>query len=900
MRRALSRLRALLRRLVDHDSPRDELDEEIQSFLEHDIESKIQSGMSRDEARRAALAELGGADQVKERVWDNAAGARWESAFRDLRYALRSLGQARAFSASVIGSLSLGLAATIMAFALINGALLPRPLPGVQDPERVVTLGILQEVVGIGGSLFRLRRTTWSDYPDVVSSLEGMTSLEQVASFTESEMVATLPQPVSLQSAFVSLDYFDVLGVRPEIGRTFAPNEGGADAAVAIIGHGLWIREFGGDPGVIGAPIQVGRQPFQVIGVAPQRFTGTSQGAGVELWVPIAYAETLASNSRVWAGGFASSLNGVLDEWQIGYLGRIRDGTDIDRVEIELGVVAGGIAASAANPTDSVRVEVSPVDESDGFHVLEAAALLAVPFLVLAIGCVNAANLMLVRSMRRAREVAIRLALGASRLRLVRLLVTESLILALGATVLALPLAWSGMRWLAALVGFPFATPMDGTVVAGAVVTAFLTALAFGLVPALRSTSQNPSAALGTAHAGSGGTRAHSRGRLVLVAGQVALSLGLLGTAFQLTSALEQAAVPPTDSPDRLLLASFDLKATGYSTAETEAFYAALLDGASRLPGVEAAALSDRNLTDGWADGPPVVPLSESPDMSFGRFVLSGYAGGDYFDVLGLELVRGREFVATDRRDTAEAAIVTERFAARMAEAADVLGQSVYVNNAATDTPRQTVLRIVGVVESPVAPSGEEVEAIFFPSPVDQGAALTLHLRATGSAAPLVAAVRDLVARLDSGVPILQLGTLEQMFGARDVDERNLARVVALIGIAAVLLASLGLYGVTSYSVAVRAREIAVRMALGARSGSVQTMILRQALFIALIGSVVGGVAAAAIGTLIRAEVVDVAGVDVQALSLSAACLAVAMLFASFVPARRAARLAPYSVLREE
>jgi hypothetical protein len=385
---------------------------------------------------------------------------------------------------------------------------------------------------------------------------------------------------------------------------------------------------------------------------------------------------------------------------------------------------------------------------------------------------------------------------------------------------------------------------------------------------------------------------------VVLVAGQVALSLGLLGTAFQLTSALEQAAVPPTDSPERLLLASFNLDASGYSSAEAEAFYAALLEGASRLPGVEAAALSDRNLTRGWANGPPAVGVSGSPD-SLGGFVLSGYAGGDYFDVLELELVRGREFDATDRRDTPETAIVTERLAALYGGAAEALDRSVYVTNIA-DTPGRTALRIVGVVESTVAPSGEEVAAIFFPSPVGQGTALTLHLRATGPAAPLAPVVRDLVSRLDSGVPILQLGTLEQMFGAANQDELNLSRVVALIGIATVLLASLGLYGVTSYSVAVRAREIAVRMALGARSGSVQTMILRQALFIALIGSVVGGVTAAALGILIRAEVVDVAGVDVQALSLSAACLAVAMLFASFVPARRAARLAPYSVLREE
>jgi predicted permease len=888
----------MLRRLVNGGARDEELSEEIRTFVEHDADSKIRSGMTSEDARRAALIELGGAEQVKERVREGRAGAWWESIFRDIRYAVRSLGQARGFSLSVIGSLSLGLAATIVAFAFINGALL-RPFPGVEDQDRLVEVGILRKTP-FGP---QMSPTALADYPDVFRALaEGMSSLEDLASFTDSDVAVSLPQPRSLPAAFVSPNYFDVLGVRPEIGRTFAPAESGA----AIIAHGLWMREFGGDPSVIGQPIRTGGQILEIIGVAPRGFRGTGQyvsGEGVDVWLPMALAELVAREDP--------GSPGWPSERRIRYVGRVRDGVRIERVETELGVVRAAVVSSSGDPVDGFVGDVSGLSRLRRADVLPVVAIiLSVPLLVLVISCVNAANLLLVRASRRGREVALRLALGASRARLVRQMVIESLALATGGALLALPLAWSGLRLLST---FTFPMPLDPTVLIGALATAFLTALAFGLVPALQATRQQPSAVLGTSPAGSGGTRSETRGRRALVAGQVALSLGLLAVGFQLTAGLESQAQPPGSDPDGLLLASFDLEQLRFSSGESDAFYEALVDGASRIPGVEAAGLADRELLWTWeregnnsvvvdprgTAAPGLEPVNGLPGVfafqEGQRFALGGSAGGDLFRAAGLDLLEGREFVAADRRAIPEVAIVTERLASQTFEGA-ALGRTLRVST----TSMEADVRIVGIVESPAELSDPNLAVIFFPSPVHEGMARTLYLRADAPAGRLAPAVRDLVARLDPEVPILDIATLDQKIRADTLFERTLARAAAVLGIVALLLAGMGLYAVTSYSVAMRRREIAVRMALGARADRVVRMVLSQGLVLAIVGSVLGGLLAIGAGLVIQAEVFGVAGVPFATLAGSAALLAVTMLLASILPARRAARLDPNAVLRDE
>jgi len=363
-------------------------------------------------------------------------------------------------------------------------------------------------------------------------------------------------------------------------------------------------------------------------------------------------------------------------------------------------------------------------------------------------------------------------------------------------------------------------------------------------------------------------------------------------------------------------MASFDLAQLRFSSGESDAFYAALLDRASRLPGAEAAALSSHDFATGWITNLVPVDTGDEPrdplGRPFGLLVSASSAEGDFFEVLGLDVRQGRGFVAADRRDIPQVAIVTEHFAAQVFDGA-ALGRSLRVSTSPIGDAKADV-RIVGIVESPVernidnvrgpsivkaSPSGE-VAAIFFPSPLQDGTARTLSVRADGPAGALAPAVREIVAQIDPRVPILEMATLDQRIPNMTQVIRGLARAASVLGIVALLLASVGLYGVTSYSVAMRTREIAVRMALGARADRVVAMVLRQALTVATIGAVLGGLMAIAAGVVIQAQLFGVPGVDVRTLGGSAALLAVAMLTASILPAQRAAWLDPMTVLRQE
>ncbi len=877
-----------------------ELDREVRAHLALLADDYENRGMSPAEARTAARRALGGVEQTKELHRDQRSFPLVNSVWQDLRYAGRTLSQAPGFSLSVIASLSIGMAAVVAAVAFINGVMF-HPYPGIDERDRLVELRMLRGTRVPG--YWSANRIAMSDYPENYRILrDGLRSLENLASYVGGDVSATLSQPTVLRSVLVSANYFDVLDIGPEIGRFFAPEEDElTNAYVAVIGHNLWVREFGGDPGAIGRLITVADQNVEIVGVAPDGFAGAGYSfgrPGYEVWLPIPLTELVLKDVPSVVRGQQPG------DREIQYIGRMKDGVEVPLVQAELDVVAPQTATIGFRPGPVMGEAsiLSMIHPSDG--ALLTALILSIPILVLIIGCINAANLLLARASRRDREMAIRLAVGASRWRLIRQLIVESLVLALGAAAVALPLAWWGLQFATPFLLVPM--PLDAAVLAAALGTAVVTAIVFGLIPALRATTHRPAAQLSASRAGIGPAPGQSRGRRALVAVQVALSLGLLATGTQLVSALKAVGGTAGIDSDRLLMVSFDLEQLRFSSVEADAFYERLLDRVSTLPGVEAAGLAHRTML--WKFGVGGLVLKNSvaawrpadrPEDA--RVYSGGYTAGDLTEVLGLGLLEGRVFTQEDREGTPKVAILTEPLASQLFDGPAV-GQILSVST--RDQDAQSV-RIVGVVEAPRDPhyrrDGDgSVPAVFLPSLLQEQPARTLYVRSRGPALALAPVVRDVVDGIDPRVPLLEAASLEQLNREDLGPQRGLAQVAAFLGVVAMFLATLGLYGVTSYLVSMRSREIAVRVAFGARPGSLMAMVFRQGLTMAAIGVVFGSVAAIAVGVWIQAEVLGAAGVDAATLAGSAALLTIAMLVASAIPARRAARLDPMHVLRSD
>ena len=531
-----------------------------------------------------------------------------------------------------------------------------------------------------------------------------------------------------------------------------------------------------------------------------------------------------------------------------------------------------------------------------------AIVILPIPVLVLLIACVNAANLMTARGSQRQREIAIRLAIGAGRGRVIRLLLLESALLAAAATAIALPVARWGMQFASTPLGVPI--PFDLTVLTLTVAAAALTTVAFGLAPAVRVSAQRPSSTLGATGTRTDGRPGQSRARRVLVMAQVALSLGLLATAWQLVATVRGEAVAAGTAPDRLLLARFDLRPLGFTAADAEGFYRDFVGAARRLPGVEAADVARGSSV--WtfgnaAESSAVTVWRDGDRMEEGQSVSGGYAGPDLFNAVGLRIVAGRGFTEADRQSRPQVAVVNETAARNLTGPA--VGALVHVGLPGRPFDASLPVRVVGVVEASREPRLEAGELpaarVYLPSPLEDELALTAYVRTSGPATATAQPVRELVARIAPRVPILELGSLEEFNERSYATQLWLARAAGFIGVIGLLLATAGLYGVTSYVVAMRSREIAIRMAIGARPQVILRMILGQSMRIALVGLVAGSGVAVAASRIIQSEYHGVRGVDAAAYSAAAVLFLVAMLFASAVPARRASRVDPIENLKD-
>jgi putative ABC transport system permease protein len=824
--------------------------------------------------------------------------ASWDRALTDelrqeVRHACRALVQSRGYAAWVVGSLAVGMAVAIAALAFLN-TLLFRPFPAVVDQARLVR-------VAVSGNCGRPDCSTrMSSDADYAALRQGLTGLQGLAAYAAGDIAAGLPQARSMHAVLISSNYFDVLGVRAANGRMFGAADEETRAPVAVIAHRVWTREFASDPSAVGRTIRVADRFVHIVGVAPPSFVGIdlkpARGdPGPDIWLPLWLADRVLPLTRA---------EQRRRERDVSFVGRMRDGISLTELRAEADVVGQRLAASRW-PAALVRAiaDVRPVLMGNPEHrSLAAGLILPIPILVLVIACVNAANLMLARGSQRRREIAIRLAIGAARGRIVGQLLVESGILALLAAGVAVPIAWSGLRLADSPLSIPI--PIDSTVLARTVLTALITTIGFGLLPAMRIAGQHPSTALGPAGPRSDAAPRPSRMRRLLVLAQVALSIGLLATAWQLVATVRMQAVSGGTRPDRLLMARFDLQPLGLQPGEIDTFYRDLAAAASRLPDVHATGLARHasvwTFGQGTASGSIVVwGPGDAPEH--GRVTIGGYAGGDLFDAVGLRTLAGRGFADADRQGRPRVAVVNQTFAQRVGGLA--VGSAIRVAPRGQDFGSAVEVRVIGIIEPALEPrldpEGPPAAKVYLPSPIEPEPALALYVRTRDRAAMLAQPVREIVSRLAPRVPVLDIGSLDDLNTRTFGPQLWLARAAAFLGVIGLLLATAGLYGVSSYVVATRSREIAIRMAVGARPREILAMILGQSMLVAAAGLLVGGAAAVGVSRVIQSEYHGIVGIEITAFGGAAALFLLVMLVASAIPAVRASRVDPVAHLKD-
>lgn len=809
---------------------------------------------------------------------------------QDVRYALRGLLTSPAFALAVVLSLSVGIGANVVAFSFIN-AIMFRPFDGVTDQHELVKVEPAATIARTGypASLAAAgveREVRLEQLARVFTTLSDVSAGRDVkfASLVNGE-AATTP------GALVSASYFAVLGVHPSAGRVFHPDEDTPGAhPVVIISDTAWERWFRRDPSAIGRTISVNGAALEIIGVAPKDFTGTRRRSDSDsrpdLWVPFSMAELTLRDSR----GFPAPLESAQLTW-FEYIGRRRPGVSLASVEPEAAVF-GARLKLAGSDKFAYSVYVSRVWQVDPEEAApQLVAFMAIPLLVLAIACVNAGNLMLARSARQLRDWTVRLAIGASRWRVVRQVLTEAMLLAAAAAGLGLVLARWAMDVITRYV--PLSVPVDVRVAVFAIAIAGLAALAFSLGPALGLVARagrrmTPAASAGTSR---------SRVRFALVAAQAALSLGLLVTGIQFTRTAftdnpNAAAIP---SPQTLVMTTFDLDPLRLSPEAGDDFYSRLLERIQRLPGVADAGLSTTGLINGafygsgrrmWAPNGPAE----------GQSVLAFQVTDGAFNAIRVPVAAGRTFTEADTQQL-RTVIVNEPFARRYFDGAAV-GRTFRIARGNGTAATATEVSIIGVVDGIMKRTDQEPPMVYVPSPLAYEFTRALYVRIDGSGTFSAAALQATVRDVDPRVPVGEVATLRENLDRSNVEFKWLATGAAWLGLAALLLAAAGLYSVVSYIVSLRRQEVGIRLALGAEPATIVTMIIRQALVPTLIGAVVGAGAAAAAGALIRSRLYGASPADPLAFAAAGVLMVAVMTVASWIPARHAGRVDPLTVLR--
>ncbi len=904
----ISQLRSVIRATLGLEDAERELDAEVQAYLELLIEEKRSAGLTETAARRAALLELRGADQVKEAVRDARATAAVDALVRDVRHAIRGLRRQPGLTITALATLALAVGGATGIFSVVDAVLL-RPLPGVRDPDRLVTFSRIQP----SGTYDNFSLPDFRGYAagaPAFGSVSAHVGAVVSAGIETSAGTAAGGEPARrLRADLVTGGYFATLGVTPLRGRLL---DAGDDAPavgdrVAVLSEGMWRSDFGAAADVVGRTIRLNGAAFRVVGVAQGGFTGTAIGRPVDLWLPLA-ARPIA---------MPRMSEGIEDDRAAGWMqvfGRLRPGATLTDARAQLSVVSAQLARAYPLTNADRRVGLTPglgLYPDDRAEIAGTLRLLfGAVMLVVLIACANVAGLLLVRFGARQHEMAARLALGGGPGRLIRQTLVEGLVLALAAGALGLVLA----RFVAVLataaqppssVLHELHVTLSVRVLAFALASAIVTGLLVAVLPALRAARLTPMVVL--RQGGRGAAPRRARTQRALVGGQVSLSFAMLFVSSMLLVGLYRIVTAPPGFETRdVAMLSLDLGSQGYTRERGEALLHDVLTRAAAVPGTRSVSL-------GTGGVPPTDCLCRvsvfhpgevpPPEVFHGRSLELGvrpaYAAvaPRFFATLGIPIVQGRDFTDADRSGGPSVAIVNESLAQRLWPGKDPIGRRIVMPP--WEGPIGPPLEVIGVAgdtrwRSLTEPVPPVLYAPLWQNYDGQVTLVARSARPSGALAELRAAIAD----VDPGLATYREATMAQHLAASLWQQRMIATWVIVFGIVALALGAVGLYGVLAQSVIERTNELSIRLALGASPKALIALVVREGALLGTVGLAFGIPAALLFGRITSRLVTGVALPDAAALVGVAALLGVVVLFAAYLPARRASGIDAVEPLR--
>ncbi len=900
---SISRIKHLLRRVRNADRTEADLDAEIQSYFDAVIERLISRGLTREEARRVARLEFEGPDRVKEKVREARTGAGIYSILCDIRYALRLLKKSPGFAAIAVLSLALGIGASTAVFSLMD-VLLIRPLP-VPYPDRLALIS-----VELNQAAYPIRYSI--SYP-LYQQIEARNAVFSGTFAWFSGMVQT-PEGDNMllvPAVYGSGEYFQTLGVAAAAGKTFGPADdrpnGGANGPVAVISDRLWERRYARDPATVGRAITINGVAVTIIGVMPRGFFGAEVGTVPDVWLPLNLARQLGDNARCFDTPSC---------WFIHVMGRLRPGVSATRAEADLRVISGPSMEATLIPgmrADSKGVYLTQTIRSEsgrsGFANLRSRVKdplkvsMALVTLVMLISCANIANLLSARASARSREVAVRLAIGAGRGRVVRQFLTESLVLAAAGAVGGLLFSFWATRFLADILSTadsPIRLDLnpDWRVLLFTTAAAIASGVLFGIGPSLRGTRQGLAEALKErVRHGQVGHGSLGFGKTLLGV-QVALSVVLLAAAGLFAGTLIRLlTLNPGFDPDHLTVISIVNSRPPVQGLAAIHLFTRLADRARAIPGVEAATqLSTTPLSNGGWSGSVGIP--GRPDLSEDqRSADINAIGAQFTKTMGVPLLAGRDFDAGDTDQSEKVVLISENAAHRWFPNGDAVGAQIYMGGPGPEDRR----RVVGIVgDSKYMNLREETPLTVYVPGTQSNQSGYIAIRTKLPVAATYAAFRRILREEAPGMPIGTIKTMRQQVDESLATERLTAYLSLFIGVLALLLTAVGLYGILAYTVARRTGEIGIRMALGAQQPSVIWLVVREAMGHTAAGMAAGVAAVLATSRAVRSLLFDVQPNDPATIAAAVGILMLICLLAAALPARRASKLDPMEALREE